>query len=623
MRVIGTAGHVDHGKSTLVQRLTGIDPDRLREEKARGLTIDLGFAWLTLPDGETLGIVDVPGHRDFIENMLAGVGGIDAAVLVIAADEGIMPQTREHLAILDLLGIQTGIIVLSKIDLIDDEEWLDLVELEVQEAVSNTILAEAPILPISAHSGQGIDNLINTLTDLLSDLPPRTDYNQPRLPIDRVFTIDGFGTVVTGTLSGGTLAIGDTVEIQPSSHLGRVRGLQSYKQDVEVALPGSRVAVNVSGIDKNKIERGQVLAFPGQLSPTRLIDVHFRHLADADRPLKHNAEVKFFSGASETIANVRLLNAEQLLPDESGWLQLRLRDAIPLTNRDRFILRYPSPPQTIGGGLIVNAHPEKRWKRFQATVIDDLQTRLEGSPAERVTQVADNDSPVKRPNIQKVTGYTDSELHAALEEAIAQNRLIHLPDNTYLATSRYQAYLAQIESILQDYHQKIPLRLGIPREELRSRLGVKNAFLTMLLDSEQRFEALHNLVKMREHEIAFSPKQQTTIETLLQAMSKEPYTPPSFTDASQITGEDVLYALIDLGEIVLVQSEIIFSRKAYDDMVIGVLAMIDNNGTVDVKGVRDKFGSSRKYAIGLLEHLDAKGITKRVDDERVRGRNAP
>lgn len=622
MRVIGTAGHVDHGKSTLVQRLTGIDPDRLREEKARGLTIDLGFAWLTLPDGETLGIVDVPGHSDFIENMLAGVGGIDAAVLVIAADEGIMPQTREHLAILDLLGIQTGIIVLSKIDLIDDEEWLDLVELDVQEVISNTVLAKAPILPVSAHSGQGIDNLINTLTSLLSDLPPRTDYNQPRLPIDRVFTIDGFGTVVTGTLSGGTLAIGDTVDIQPSGHQGRVRGLQSYKQDVEVALPGSRVAVNISGVDKNDIQRGQVLAFPGQLNPTQLIDVHFHHITDADRPLKHNTEVKFFSGASETIANIRLLDADQILPGEDAWLQLRLRDAIPLTNRDRFILRYPSPPQTIGGGLIVNAHPEKRWKRFQATVIDDLQTRLEGSPAERVTQVADNDVPMKRPNIQKATGYTDNELDMAFEEAIAQNRLIHLPDKTYLATSRYQAYLAQIESILQDYHQRIPLRLGISREELRSRLSVKNAFLNMLLDSEQRFEVLSNLVKIQGHEIRFSPKQQSTIEALLRAMSKEPYAPPSFTEASQITGDDVLYALIDLGEIVLVQPEIIFSRKAYDEMVAGVLKMIDTNGNVDARAVRDKFGSSRKYAIGLLEHLDSIGITKRVGDERVRGRNA-
>jgi selenocysteine-specific elongation factor len=378
----------------------------------------------------------------------------------------------------------------------------------------------------------------------------------------------------------------------------------------------------VSGIDKNNIQRGDVLAFPGQLNPTQLIDVHVRHLADADRPLRHNAEVKFFSGASETLAHVRLLNTDQLLPGASDWLQLRLRDAIPLTNRDRFILRYPSPPQTIGGGVIVNAHPEKRWKRFRSAVIDDLQMRLEGTPAERVTQAADSAEPVKRQHIQKATGYTDSELNAAIEEALTQHRLLQFADNTYLATSRYQAYLTQIENILHDYHQQTPLRLGIPREELRSRLGVKNAFLTILLDGEVRFELSGNLVKIQGHEITFSPKQQSAIEALLQVMTREPYSPPSFTEASQLTGDDVLYALIDLGEIIQVQPEVIFTRKAYDEMVAGILEMIDTNGTVDAKAVRDKFGSSRKYVISLLEHLDSTGVTKRVGDERVRGKNA-
>jgi selenocysteine-specific elongation factor len=304
-------------------------------------------------------------------------------------------------------------------------------------------------------------------------------------------------------------------------------------------------------------------------------------------------------------------------------LQLRLRDAIPLTNRDRFILRYPSPPQTIGGGVIVNAHPEKRWKRFHPAVIADLQTRLEGTPAERVTQAADSAEPVKRKHIQKATGYTDSELNAAIEEALAQNHLLQFADNTYLATSRYQAYLTQIENILRDYHQQSPLRLGIPREELRSRLSVKNAFLNMLLEAEQRFELAGTLVKMQEHEITFSPKQQSAIDELLQIMMREPYSPPSFTEASQLTGDDVLYALIDLGKIVQVQPEVIFTRQAYDEMVMSVLALIDANGTVDAKAVRDKFGSSRKYVIGLLEHLDAIGMTKRVGDERVRGKNAP
>lgn len=622
MRVIGTAGHVDHGKSTLVQKLTGIDPDRWAEEKARGLTIDLGFAWFNLADGETVGIVDVPGHRDFIENMLAGVGGIDATLLVIAADEGVMPQTREHLAILDLLGIENGLIILSKVDLIDDEEWLDLVELEIQEVVQDTVLADAEIMRVSAHTGAGIDELLTRLTSLLADLPPRTDYNQPRLPVDRVFSVEGFGTVVTGTLSGGTLSIGDTVELQPRAIRGRIRGLQSYKQDIEVALPGSRVAVNITGMDKALIQRGDVLAYPGQLNPTQLIDVHFQYLGDVEYPLKHNSEVKFFSGASETIANVRLLNDETLAPGNEAWLQLRLRDAIPLTQRDRFILRFPSPAQTIGGGLIVNPHPPKRWKRFQKSVIDDLQTRLEGTPAERIVQAADKEIPQKVVHLQKETGYSDNELDSAIEEALSENRLIHLSDNTFWATTRYQAILEQIDNIVQDYHQAFSLRLGIPREELRSRLSIKNALLAILLEAQENIVANGNLLKIATHEIQFNQKQEKAIDQLAQAMQAAPYTPPSFKEASDIVGEDVLYALIDLNEIVLVQADVIFGRAVYDEMIAGVLGLIEENGDVDAKAVRDHFGTSRKYAIGLLEHLDSISITKRVGDVRVKGAKA-
>jgi len=619
MRVIGTAGHVDHGKSTLVKRLTGIDPDRLREEKERQLTIDLGFAWFTLPDGETVGIVDVPGHRDFIENMLAGVGGIDAALLVIAADEGLMPQTHEHLAILDLLGIENGILVLSKIDLIDEPEWLELVELDIQEAMQGTVLQDAPLLRVSAHTGEGIDDLIATLAHLLSDLPARTDYNQPRLPIDRVFTVAGFGTVVTGTLSGGTLSIGDTIEIQPAEKRGRIRGLQSYKQEVEVALPGSRVAVNISGVDKDEIARGAVLAFPGQLRPTHLLDVHLRYLADIERPLKHNTEVKFFSGAAETLAHVRLLNAEVLAPGDEGWLQLRLQEAVSLTNRDRFILRYPSPPQTIGGGIVVNAHPQRRWKRFRQAVIEDLQTRLEGTPAERVTQAASGEAPSKRAQIQKSTGYNDTELEAALVEALSQKLLIELPGQTYITMRDYQTLLHKISTILYQYHEQNPLRLGMPREELRSRLNIKNALLSMLLQQQNTILVEQDLLRLEEHTVRFSKKQREAIDQLLQQMEASPFAPPSTSDAIDIVGEDVVYALIDLGELVQVQADVIFTHTAYETMIDGVLELIETQNEIDARGVRDRFGSSRKYAIALLEHLDSIGITKRVGDVRVRG----
>lgn len=617
MRVIGTAGHVDHGKSTLVQRLTGIQPDRLKEEQARKLTIDLGFAWFDLPDNVTVGIVDVPGHRDFIENMLAGIGGIDAALLVIAADEGVMPQTREHLAILDLLGIEQALVVLTKIDLIDDDEWLDLVELDVQALIAESTIADAPIMRVSAQTGAGIDALVQALMSLLAGLPTHTDYNQPRLPIDRVFTVEGFGTVVTGTLSGGTLSVGDAIAIQPAEIAGRVRGLQSYKQTIETALPGSRVAVNISGVDTTDIDRGHVIAYPGQLQSTRLIDVHFRHLADVHRPLKHNSEVKFFSGASETMARVRLLDSEALAPDTQGWLQLRLRDAIPLTHRDRFILRDPSPARTIGGGVIVNAHPPQRWKRFQPNVIDDLATRLRGSPAERLVQVADAETPVTRTLLQKQTGYTDAELDDALQTALDQHQLVEI-DGAYLAMRQYQALQHQLEQILHAYHTDAPLRLGMPRAELQSRLGIKQKLLQSLLDTAS-VVVDNQLLRLPDHSITFTPQQHQQIDALRALLDQTPYAPPAYADLTTVAGEDVLYALVDLGDLVQVDREMLFLKSAYTEIVARILAAIDQHGEIDAKGVRDMLGSSRKYAIALLEHLDREGITRRVGDVRRRG----
>lgn len=623
MRVIGTAGHVDHGKSTLVQALTGIDPDRWQEEKKRGLTIDLGFAWFDLPDGEIVGIVDVPGHRDFIENMLAGVGGIDAVLLIIAADEGVMPQTREHLAILDLLAIPQGIIVLTKIDLIEDDEWLDLIELDIHETLAGTAFADADILRLSAKTGTGLDTLISQLSSTLNQLPPRTDYNQPRLPVDRIFTVDGFGTVVTGTLSNGTLQISDTVEFQPTGLQGRVRGLQSYKQDIDIALPGSRVAVNVVGVSKEDITRGDVLAFPSQLQATQLIDVQFEYLADAGRPLKHNTDVKFFSGASETLATVRLLGRDELKPSDTGWLQLRLRDAIPLTQRDRFILRYPSPAQTIGGGLIVNPHPQKRWKRFDTSVIDQLRTQLDGTPAERVVQAADKDVPQKFVHLQKSTTYTNDNLHEAIDDALANNRLIQLADNTYWSTQRFQAMQEQIVFLVKTYHQQFPLRLGMPREELRSRLSIKNALLTLLLDLNTYIIHHADWVQLEGHRIVFTEAQEHSIAMLEDLVSSSPFTPPSYKDAVEIVGEDVLRALIELNEIVQVSADVIFTASTYEDMVNQILSAIDAEQDVDAKSVRDAFRTSRKYAIAVLEYLDQLGITKRIGDKRVRGHFKP
>jgi selenocysteine-specific elongation factor len=623
MRVMGTSGHVDHGKSTLVQQLTGINPDRLEEELARKMTIDLGFAWMRLPDEEMLGIVDVPGHRDFIENMLAGVGGIDVALLVVATDEGVMPQTREHLAILDLLGIDNIIVALTKIDLIDDPDWIELVSLDVDDLLSSTRLNESPIIPVSAITGDGLDTLVQTIQNTLHQLPQRVNYHHPRLPVDRVFSISGFGTVVTGTLSGGTLTVGDNIEIQPSHRIGRIRGLQSYKQDIETASPGSRVAVNIAGISRDQIQRGDVITYPGQIHPTLLVDVFFHHLNDIDRPLKHNAEVKFFSGASEALANVRLLNDESILPSGDGWLQIRLRDEISLSRGDRFIIRYPSPPQTIGGGIIVNPHPGRRWKRFQTDVIQDLEMRLDGTPAERLAQAAQGDNPQKIQTLQKRVGYSDEELQEALHEALEESLIIQLDDNLFWATSSYQQTTSQLLTEVAIYHQENALRLGILRPELRSRLNIKLNLLDILLKSLAQVVSKDNFVRLSDHRIEFSDKQQENINTVMSNLTQTAYAPPSLAELNQIAGEAVIRALIDLKKLVNISDDIVFSSTAYEAVIHIVLQHIDQHDSIDAKALRDQLDTSRKYAIAVLEHLDSLGITQRIGDVRKRGRNAP
>jgi len=621
MRVIGTAGHVDHGKSTLVEKLSGINPDRLAEEQNRQMTIDLGFAWLDLPDDETIGIVDVPGHRDFIENMLAGVGGIDAALLIIAADEGIMPQTREHLAILQLLGIHNIIIVLSKIDLIDDPEWIELVKLEIEDLLTESQLGALPLVAVSAHTGAGLDTLVATLQHVLGQLSQRVNYHQPRLPIDRVFVVSGFGAVVTGTLSGGTLSIGDNIELQPSGVAGRIRGLQSYRREVETAAPGSRVAVNIAGINSGEIQRGDVLTYPGQIHPTLLVDAHFTQLGDIERPLAHNAEVKIFCGASESIANVRLLDADTLSSGACGWLQIRLRDPLPLSRGERFILRYPSPAETIGGGLIINAHPGRRLKRFQPEIISELELHLSGTPGERLALAATGDAPQKLSELQKNLGYSDDELSTALDEALSAG-LIRQPDSQrYWAAESWQRLYHSIVVELSIYHQANPLRLGMLRPELQSRLNTKLSLLDTVIKGEDRLALDANFVRLREHTISFTDEQHRKVMQVMQALEAEPYSPPGIAELNQMAGEEVVRALSDLRRIVNVNDNIAFAAESYDRLVAEIRRHINESDEIDAKTLRDKFGTSRKYAIAMLEHLDSLGITQRVGDVRKRGRN--
>ena len=619
MRVIGTAGHVDHGKSTLVQRLTGIDPDRLAEEKARALTIDLGFAWLTLPDGETLGIVDVPGHRDFIENMLAGVGGIDAAMLVVAADEGVMPQTREHLAILDLLGIDAGLVALTRVDLVDDPEWLELVKEEVLELLEGTSLADAPMLPVSATEGIGIDELLECLCEILARRPERQDGEQPRLPVDRVFSMSGFGTVVTGTLIGGSLRTGDEIELQPGDVRGRIRGLQSYQQKVQQALPGTRVAVNISGLAKSAVARGHVLGKPGQLRCTMLADVKFRYLSSVAQPLRHNAEVKLFTGTAETSARVRLLAGDELAPGSSGWLQLRLARPLPLMHNDRFILRRPSPAETIGGGVVIDPLPGRNWKRNQPHVLHRLRVLTDGSPAERLALAAGGRNPLTRRELLRESGLGSEALESAMAAALQQELLVTLEGPRWLAQTDWRALECQMHATLATFHKQYPLRRGMPREALRSQMRIEQATLSALVEGDNEVAGEGDIVHLREHMVSFSPQQQSLVDQLTDMLQASPYTPPSWTEAIAVTGEELLGALLENGDVVRVAPDIFFAAAAWRELLRAVLEIIERDGSVSASQLRDRFGTSRKYAIGLLESLDDARITRRKDDVRVRG----
>ena len=637
MRVVATAGHVDHGKSTLVQALTGSNPDRLEEEKRRGLTIVLGFAWLDLamPDGsvEPVSIVDVPGHIDFIKNMLAGVGSVDAAVLVIAADEGVMPQTREHLAILDLLALPDGLVALTKTDLIDDPEWLELIELDIREILAGTRLEAAPIVRVSAQTGEGLDHLRSALATALTALPPRRDRGRPRLPIDRIFSLPGFGTIVTGTLSDGHLAVGEPVDILPDGPSGRVRALQTHNQEIERALPGSRVAVNLSGIATDEIRRGQVAVAPGTLRATRLLDVSFRLLPDAPKPLRHNMAVDLFSGASETPAHLRLLAAEELPPGGEGWLQLRLDRPILVAAGDRFILRQPSPSLTLGGGEVLDPHPRRRYRRNDATVITRLETLAQGSPNEIVLQSLEREPLLAERELIAASGLDREVAGTAVRQLLEDGLMRGLDERRLLISeSAYQQVVAEMQFLLAEYHHRNSFRQGMPRSEVRSRLRVvgaggvrkelpQRAFndLASQANEDGLVASEENTVRLFTHSVRYSDEQQRAVDRALKSYADAPFSPPNAIETRNLLNgdEDLLESLVEREIIVRLPGSVYFRQEDFDAATRKIVGLAQTKGAITLADVRDLLDTSRKYAQALLEELDARRVTRRVGDERL------
>ena len=618
MYVIGTAGHVDHGKSTLVEALTGIDPDRLSEEKERGMTIDLGFAWLPLPGGSEVSIVDVPGHERFVNNMLAGVGGIDLALLVVAADESVMPQTREHLAILDLLQIKRGLVAITKKDLVD-EDWVELVAADVEEVLEGTVLEGVPIIPVSAVTGDGLPNLVSTIDGLLQETAPKKDLGRPRLPIDRSFTMTGFGTVVTGTLVDGKLSVGQEVELAMSGRTTRVRGLQTHRTKLEQALPGTRVAVNLTGVPHEVISRGEVLTTPGWLRPTNAIDVHLRVIQDAPHPIRHNMFLTVHTGSNEAIARVRLLEKQVADAGDTTWAQLKLNEPIGAVKGDYFVIR--SNQATLGGGNIVDPRA-RRHRRMYRPILDRLELMEEGSDRDVLLKTIEMSEPsefqtlVNRANLQPAAAQSELKAMSAEKLVVTLGRRAIGPGVMVYTAAGWASVADKSRKALEAYHRQFPLRNGAPKEELRSRLGMTPAvFNSVLLRLQEDGAVIEEgaLARLPGHKPGLSGAQEGAVEVYLRLLDSEPYSPP--TDSP--IDPEVLNLLADEGKVVKVSEIVVFSASAYRDMVDKISDYIKERGEITVADVRDLFGTSRKYAMALMDYLDHQRITRRVGDARV------
>jgi selenocysteine-specific elongation factor len=611
MSVIGTAGHVDHGKSTLVQALTGIDPDRLREEKERGLTIELGFAWLTLPSGREVSIVDVPGHERFIKNMLAGAGGVDLALLVVAADEGPMPQTREHLAILDLLDVPAGLVVLTKIDLVEPG-YADLVEAELEDTLRGTRLAAAPILRVSATTREGLPALLAAIDRALDQAQPKRDLGRPRLPIDRAFTMQGFGAVVTGTLLDGALEVGQEVELQPGGLRARIRGLQRHRTKVTRLEPGTRAAVNLSGVRAEDIRRGMVLARPGAITLAFAVDVRLAAPAILSHPLEHDAGVTFLSATSESEAKLRLLDREELLPGDTAWAQVVLASPVAVVRGDHCIIRTSN--ETAGGGIVVAVNP-RRHRRHHAETLAALERQLAGSPADQLVDLLLG-GPSAPEDARRRLNLEPAPFASALEETIAA-AMVAERAGRLIAVAWLDSAVSRIAAAVDEFLAANRLRIAAPREHLRSAIRLDQPVFEIVAAEAVARGALEErsgaLLARPGYEPQLTARQQDEVVQFLAALRTGGFSPP--TDAFPDTS--LLAYLAERGLVVDTGAGVVFEAAVFQTMSAMVRAHIEATGSVSLAEARDLFTTSRKYAQAFLEHLDALRVTRRSGDTRT------
>jgi selenocysteine-specific elongation factor len=627
--ILGTAGHIDHGKTALVKALTGIDTDRLKEEKERGITIELGFTFLDLPSGIRLGIVDVPGHEKFVKHMVAGAWGIDLVALVIAADEGVMPQTREHLDICSLLKVKKGLVILTKIDLVD-RELLDLVKEEVREIVEDTFLKGAPILSVSSVTGEGIRDLVATLDELSHDIEERSTEGLFRMPVDRVFTMKGFGTVVTGTMVSGTLSVGETVEILPGGLKGKVRSLQVYNLPVEKAFAGERTAVNLQGIETSVVERGNVLVRPETFIPTQMVDTYLEYLSKASRPLKHRARVRLHVGTTLTIASPFLLDREGVSPGEGGYVQFRLDRPIVVLPQDRFVIRDISAVQTLGGGVILDSLPSKH-KRYAAPVIQDLTLFREGSGEEILRQhvFRSGSEGVLLGDLLNRVSIPRKEIQRLLKKMMDQGEILVVdPEKMKVIDVRpYHRLKEMIVAQLKEFHDKFPMKSGLAKEEMRTKLPTEmdiKLFQPILNELTRSNKIVQEKDKLRlaSHHIA-SIDDKGLMKRAEGAISAGGLQPPSSKElADQWSNSEpevqaILEHLVHEGVLVKVKSGMYFHRDSIERLKESLIQYLKGHQEITTPEFKEMTGVSRKYAIPLIEFFDQTRLTLRLGDKRV------
>ncbi|MCL5057650.1 MAG: selenocysteine-specific translation elongation factor [Actinobacteria bacterium] len=630
--IIGTAGHVDHGKTMLVKALTGLDTDRLKEERERGISIELGFAFLDLPGGKRAGIVDVPGHERFIKNMLAGVGGIDMVILVIASDEGVMPQTREHLDIIQLLQVKHGVVALTKTDAVDSD-WIALVKEEVRDFLKGTVLEGAPLIEVSSVTGGGIETLKNTLAEMAGRVEKMVADGPLRLPVDRVFSVTGFGTVVTGTIISGSAGTGDPVEILPRGISSRIRNIHVHGHKVDRVGAGQRAALNITGVEVEQIHRGSVVAAPGHLKPTYRMDVRLQLLGSA-RALKNRARVRLYLGTAEIFGRVILLQEDGLDPGKWAYAQLELEEKAVAAKGDRFVIRSYSPMRTIGGGSVIDTVPQKH-KRFKKDIIESIATREKGTPGELVQQaLGGRRDMTPAGDIARAAGVSEDEAGKALGELESQGAVRRIEGEGqvyYLSAGQYQKWSDETRALLQKYHRQFPLREGFPKEELRSRkFGGLNAkqfqLLLHSLESDGIVAAGTATVADPGYVFEPGPELKKKIISLESKYTNSAMQPPSWKEAAAGHGLDeglaaeVLRLLVRKGALVKVAEDIYCHSSSLEEAKKRLAGFFHSRGEITVGEFRDLLNTSRKYALPLLEYFDREKVTRRVGDVRVPGR---